>query len=218
MSRDARREETRHRLYQCALTVFRRDGVMECRIDDIARAAGVSRGIFYFHFPTREHVLIARMRETEDQICSAIDALPPNASTDRVLEVLVAEVAAIWEPDPALLVEVCSAGLRLAATAMDDQESTRMRATLAARFRAGVERGEISTRLPPEMLSDLYLGHLLVALLAWRGRRELSLALFLAGTTDLFWAGARAKQEVLDADKETLHPERETLHPERETR
>jgi len=74
VSREEQRAQTRQRLYECAVEVFRRDGVEACRIDDIATAAGVSRGSFYFHFPTKKHVLLARMRETEDQLCDAIDA------------------------------------------------------------------------------------------------------------------------------------------------
>ena len=34
--RDQRREQTRRRLYEAALEVFRRDEVASCRIDDIA--------------------------------------------------------------------------------------------------------------------------------------------------------------------------------------
>jgi len=193
LRREEQREQTRQRLYQCALEVFRRDGVEACRIDDIATAAGVSRGSFYFHFPTKKHVLLARMRETEDQLCDAIDALPEATPLDEVLRVLVAELAAIWEPDPSLLVEVCSAALELAATTMADQESTRMRSTLAARFRAARDRGEIDARVVPDLLSDLYLANMLAALLAWWGSQGLSLQLLLGGATDLFWNGARAQ-------------------------
>ncbi|MCZ7686634.1 MAG: TetR/AcrR family transcriptional regulator [Sandaracinaceae bacterium] len=136
MSREEQRERTRRRLYECALEVFRRDGVVACRIDDIATAAGVSRGSFYFHFPTKEHVLLERMRETEDVICDALDALGPDASVTAVLGVLNEQLAAVWEPDPQLLPDVTGAALRLAATTMEDREATRLRRVLAERFRA----------------------------------------------------------------------------------
>ncbi|WP_053232371.1 TetR/AcrR family transcriptional regulator [Sandaracinus amylolyticus] len=191
-SRDEQRERTRRRVYECALDVFRRDGVAPCRIDDITAAAGVSRGSFYFHFPTKEHVLLERMRETEDTICDAIDALPADAHVDAVLAVLNQKLAEIWEPDPQLLPDVTGAALRLAATTMSDQEATRMRSVLAQRFRAGVERGEIVARVPPDILSDLYLGHVLAALLAWYGNRGLALSAMLSAVSDLFWNGAKS--------------------------
>lgn len=199
-ARDEQRERTRQRLYECALTVFRRDGVEACRIDDIATAAGVSRASFYFHFPTKEHVLLDRMRETEEVICDAIDLLPADAHVDRVIAELNTQLAAIWGPDPALLPEVCGAAMRLAATNMSDQESSRLRQVLSTRFRSGLERGEIHPRLPFDLLSDLYLGHMLTALLAWYGNRALALPSTLTAMTDLFWNGARAADpDVPDA-------------------
>ena len=191
-SRDEQRERTRRRLYDCALDVFRRDGVDACRIDDIATAAGTSRGTFYFHFPTKEHVLLVRMRETEDTICDAIDDLAEDAPVDAALATLNEQLALIWEPDPSLLPDVTGAALRLAATTMIDQDATRMRSTLARRFRSGVERNEIAARVPPDVLSDLYLGHVLAALLAWYGNRSISLRAMLAAVTDLFWNGAKS--------------------------
>lgn len=191
--RDAQRARTRRRLYEKALEVFRRDGVDAARIDDIATLAGTSRGTFYFHFPTKEHVLLERMRETEDEICDAIDLLPPTATVDQVLATLNAGLARIWEADPSLLPDVTGAGLRLAATTVVDREATRMRATLSRRFRAGFERGEIAARVPPDVLGDLYLGHVLAALLAWYGHRTIPLPAMLAAVSDLFWNGANTR-------------------------
>lgn len=193
-SRDEQRERTRRRLYECALEVFRRDGVDACRIDDIATAAGTSRGTFYFHFPTKEHVLLERMRETEDIICDGIAALDPSSPVDHVLRVLNEKLAEIWQPDPALLPDVTGAALRLAANTMVDQEATRLRSVLAARFRAGVQREEIVARLPADVLSDLYLGHVLAALLAWYGNRGIPLPIMLSAVTELFWNGAKAER------------------------
>lgn len=190
-ARDEQRERTRQRLFECALMVFRRDGVDACRIEEIATAAGVSRASFYFHFPTKEHVLLDRMRQTEDVVCDAIDALPQSATIAEVLSVMNTQIAAVWGPDPSLLPEVCGTALRRAATAMSDQEATRIRACLLGRFRVGVGRGEVRPRLPPDVLSDLYLSHTLAALLAWYGNRSLSLPTTLNAVTDLFWNGAR---------------------------
>jgi AcrR family transcriptional regulator len=55
--RQARRIETRHRVYDAAMAEFRRSGVADADIGAIISAAGVARGTFYFHFPTKEHVL-----------------------------------------------------------------------------------------------------------------------------------------------------------------
>jgi len=193
-ARDQQRQQTRQRVYECAIAVFRRDGVAACRTDDIAKAAGVSRGAFYFHFPTKEHVLLERMRETESQICDAIAALPIETPVDRVLATMNAELARIWEHDPQLLPDVCAAALRFTATTMSDQEATPLRSTLAARFTAASERGEIAAKLPPQLSSDLYLGNMLAGLLAWYASPAMPLRSVLEAVTELFWNGARVEK------------------------
>src|SRR5690348_9883326 len=61
--RDRQRVETRRRVRDCAVQVFRRDGLAAARIDDIVKAARVSRGTFYFHFPTKEDVIVELLGE-----------------------------------------------------------------------------------------------------------------------------------------------------------
>jgi AcrR family transcriptional regulator len=191
-TRELQRQQTRRRVYECALAVFRKEGVSDCRIEDIAKAAGVSRGAFYFHFPTKADVLLERIRETEDQICAAIDALPANARLEHVLATLIAELVKIWEHDPTLLPDVTSTALYYTASTMSDQEASRLRALLCARFSAASAHGELSMRLPGEMLGDLYLGHMLAGLLAWYGNQALPLGIVLGGVTELFFSGVRA--------------------------
>lgn len=55
--RQAQRLETRQRVYDAAMAEFKRSGVADADIAAIISAAGVARGTFYFHFPTKEHVL-----------------------------------------------------------------------------------------------------------------------------------------------------------------
>lgn len=69
-SRDAQRLETRQRVFNAAVAEFRRDGAANADIGAIVRAAGVARGTFYFHFPTKEHV-IAELERGEDTRISA---------------------------------------------------------------------------------------------------------------------------------------------------
>jgi AcrR family transcriptional regulator len=193
-SRELQRQETRRRLYECAIAVFRKEGVNDCRIEDIAKAAGVSRGAFYFHFPTKADVLLERIRETEEQICAAIGALPASARLERVLATLIGELVDIWEHDPALLPDVTATALNYTASTMSDQEASRLRALLCARFRGASARGELSTRFDGGMLGDLYLGHMLAGLLAWYGNQALPLGSVLAGVTELFFSGVRAEK------------------------
>lgn len=64
-SRAAQRLETRERVFHAAVAEFQRDGADGADIRAIVEAAGVARGTFYFHFPTRQHVL-AELERRED--------------------------------------------------------------------------------------------------------------------------------------------------------
>lgn len=55
--RQAQRRQTRQRVYDAAIAEFKRHGMADADIGAIVSAAGVARGTFYFHFPTKEHVL-----------------------------------------------------------------------------------------------------------------------------------------------------------------
>ena len=66
--RQVRRRETRARLLDAALAEISRRGIAAADVSAIAAAAGVVRGTFYFHFPTKEHVLIEVERNEETRI------------------------------------------------------------------------------------------------------------------------------------------------------
>lgn len=66
--RDTKGQRTRERLLGAAVGEFRRAGVAAADVKAIAAAAGVAPATFYFHFPTREHVLIELERREEERI------------------------------------------------------------------------------------------------------------------------------------------------------
>ena len=66
--RQVRRLETRARLFDAAFAEIGRHGLAGADVSAIAAAAGVVRGTFYFHFPTKEHVLVELERNEEARI------------------------------------------------------------------------------------------------------------------------------------------------------
>jgi AcrR family transcriptional regulator len=70
--RDAQRQQTRQRVYSAALAEFKRTGMAAADVGDIAAAAGVARGTFYFHFPTKEHVLAELERHEEARLVAQL--------------------------------------------------------------------------------------------------------------------------------------------------
>ena len=190
MGRAEQRAQTRKRVFEAAVTVFRRDGVSAASIEDVATLAGVSRGTFYFHFPTKEAVLLAYMSDTEEQIEAALADLPDETTFKAFIDGFLDKMAQIWEPEPALLPDVAAAALRLTATSVSDQQSIRLRALLAGRFAMAAERESISFAMAPEMMSDLFLANMLIGLLAWHANRQMQLRVVLGTIKELFFNGA----------------------------
>lgn len=72
--REQRSVRTRTRIFDAALEEFRRVGVESARVADIARAAGVSRPSFYFHFLSKEHVLLELQWQAEQHVVDEVAA------------------------------------------------------------------------------------------------------------------------------------------------
>jgi AcrR family transcriptional regulator len=70
--REVQRRETRQRVYTAAVTEFRQVGMAAADVSVIAREAGVARGTFYFHFPTKEHVLAELERHEEARLAAQL--------------------------------------------------------------------------------------------------------------------------------------------------
>lgn len=90
--REARRLETRARLFDAALAEISQRGFAAADVSAIAAAAGVVRGTFYFHFPTKEHVLVEAERNEETRIISELAGAKGDLAS--VLSQLVRHVLA----------------------------------------------------------------------------------------------------------------------------
>lgn len=55
--RDAQREATAHRILSSALTLFERLGFEHTTVDKIVEDAGVAKGTFFHHFPSKDAIL-----------------------------------------------------------------------------------------------------------------------------------------------------------------
>lgn len=193
-SRDLRREETRRRIYQSAMDIFRRDGFSVARIDDIAEAAGVSHGAFYFHFATKEEVLFQCLRASEVRVGAAIAALGPETHLEGALEAAWAAVGREWQDDPRLFPDVAMVALRYFARGGGGaarHPTSAVSVALTPFLVAASERGELNPFLPAEMLSDLFLLNVFAAMLSWSSDASLPLPLMLGGVTRIFLDGVR---------------------------
>ncbi len=70
--REAQRRQTRQRVYAAAIAEFKRTGMAEAGVGVIVKEAGVARGTFYFHYPTKEHVLAELERSEEARVAAQL--------------------------------------------------------------------------------------------------------------------------------------------------
>ncbi|MCV7368008.1 TetR/AcrR family transcriptional regulator [Mycolicibacterium duvalii] len=73
-TRETKRLQTRERLLGAAIAEFKRAGMAEADVSAIVGAAGVAHGTFFFHFPTKEHVLLELERREEARIAKRFAA------------------------------------------------------------------------------------------------------------------------------------------------
>lgn len=94
--RKRQRADTRERIFQAAVAEFLRAGYAEAQIERIADAAGVVRGTFYFHFPSKEHVLRELMDRRQAEIALQLRALRGRGGPLReVLAELIEAITAV---------------------------------------------------------------------------------------------------------------------------
>ena len=88
--REAQRRETRQRVYTAAVAEFRRTGMAAADVSVIAREAGVARGTFYFHFPTKEHILAELERHEEARLAAQLERFlaRPHHLADALTEIV----------------------------------------------------------------------------------------------------------------------------------
>jgi AcrR family transcriptional regulator len=94
-ARQAQRLQTRTRLFDAAVAELGRSGLAGTDVAAIAAAVGVARGTFYFHFPTKEHVLVDLERAEEAKIVATLaDEASKPGDLMSVLTLLVRHVLA----------------------------------------------------------------------------------------------------------------------------
>jgi AcrR family transcriptional regulator len=191
--RDRQREQTRRRVYESALALFRRDGAGATSIDDIVKSAAVSRGTFYFHFATKEDVLLELLRESEERVIAALAKVPASGPVTDLLDATAIAIAREWEHDSKIFPDVGTVALRRTAANLSLGRPEPIRARMGEAFRLAVERGELTPALPSDLLADVFLLNVFAAALAWCARPELPLETVLRSAVGLFLTGAGGK-------------------------
>lgn len=155
-ARERQREETRERLFQAALDEIRYAGVAGAQVDRVVAAVGVARGTFYFHFPTKEDVLLEWERRREQEIVALLKhsphmVLPLRDALLGVVTFLTALEAAPSERR--LLLETLAIHVRQ----MADPSAYPLLGELECLIAQACARGELRDDVAPRELAILFL-------------------------------------------------------------
>ncbi len=148
-AREQKRQRTRRRLYEEAVAEFSRMGFGAASVAEIARAAGVSRPAFYFHFPTKEHVLLEMQWHKELELVDALDGCETLADTLVTLaDAIVTGTESVEGPSVAR--DMMSIYARRPEWLPLDEQPFPLARLVERRFAEGAARGELREGLDPE--------------------------------------------------------------------
>jgi AcrR family transcriptional regulator len=134
-----------------ALALFSERGYVGVRVEDIAKAAGVSRATFYKYFSERDEILGELFERLLGEGEVTVDPGKPVAEeTGRAL----GETAALMVRQPELARFVYTLPVRHAAVVGRDAAAPAVLRPVAALVAAGVERHELRDDVPGEVIVD----------------------------------------------------------------
>jgi TetR/AcrR family transcriptional regulator, acrEF/envCD operon repressor len=96
--RQQQKNSTRKHLIETAINLFGVNGITTTRTVDIAKAAEVSHGTLFSHFPTLEELLIAVIEEFGNRIAQRLHELVNENCS--LLEILEAHLTSLIEFEP----------------------------------------------------------------------------------------------------------------------
>ena len=87
MSSSFRGQDTRNLILQTSLALFSKNGYDATSVAEICQSAGVSKGAFYHHFPSKHDLFLTLMTEWLDQVDSWF--LEARTESDDIVQALV---------------------------------------------------------------------------------------------------------------------------------
>ena len=167
--REQQRLDTREQLFELAIDEFRRVGSTRARVREIVDAAGVVPGTFYFHFPTRDHVLFELWRRNSDRLADRLPSLAvdaPAPSVESYLRALGDAMIDIEEEVGDIELVRDSIAVMLRPPEGADASAPGVASQIVALFSRALDRAEIASALAPPELATVLLTSLLGVLIS----------------------------------------------------
>jgi AcrR family transcriptional regulator len=101
--RQARAERTRAVILEAAAVAFAEGGYDGVSMNDLVRASGLTKGAFYFHFPSKDELALAAFRTKQVELVTRVGEATAGATTaTERLRGLLVHRARLLREDPSL--------------------------------------------------------------------------------------------------------------------
>jgi AcrR family transcriptional regulator len=190
-----RSRRTRQELVNAAVKLWTErgfeHGVENTTVEEIARAAGVTKGTFYFHFAHKEDVLLEMSLTTSDAVNDVAKRAAAEGDTiDDIILKSFNEMARRTERLPRAAIKRTVREFYKYPTRARELSMTRR--VFPALFADAQARGELPREVDPEDLSDMFNALMITAIEGWVHGAHEALAPELAYRTRVVFAGVRA--------------------------
>ncbi|HZC04196.1 MAG TPA: TetR/AcrR family transcriptional regulator [Ktedonobacterales bacterium] len=204
--RAQKHEDLRQRIYDAALTLFRRKGVAGATIREIASEAGVGVGTFFNYFDGKEGVLaeLGRQRQERLEALIADPSLAAQPTLARLKTIMRALVEGM-EEEPTLTRAIVRAALS-SPTLFHGERGRFLTLTLllAEIIREGQARGEVAADCDAAVAAQLLISIYVTLTLDWtEGAAEseqYALLPTLLAHVETLWHGVAPRQPGVDSD------------------
>lgn len=150
--RERKKQETRWRIYEAAMSLFARYEYDLVKIEDICEEADVSNAAFFHHFTNKASVIRAYLDQLKASIGEKLDAAE-NANSTEKLELINHEVMNTMEETAFFTAQVFAA-ITSGDTKLDMEHiDTGIKGTLAEIIRQGQSSGEFNKSHQAEVVA-----------------------------------------------------------------
>jgi AcrR family transcriptional regulator len=91
LTREQSQDQTRQRLLDAAQAIFMKKGFVATSVEDIAEAAGYTRGAFYSNFRSKPELFLELLRRDHEEMRAALESIFEDGATRESMEAKVLE-------------------------------------------------------------------------------------------------------------------------------
>src|SRR3984885_14885837 len=89
LTREQSKDQTRQRLLDAAQAIFMKKGFVAASVEDIAEAAGYTRGAFYSNFRSKPELFLELLRCDHEEMQADLDSIFVEGATREAMEARV---------------------------------------------------------------------------------------------------------------------------------